>query len=203
MASHLFTYGVLLLCLFQICHGKGLFSALQKNLVVTASPKHGEVLKAGENNITVTWGLNQSLAASTAAAYKTVKVELCFAPMSQKDRAWRKTKDELMKDKTCQFTIVKRPYDSTVKEQSYEWLVERDVPTATYFVRGYVFNTEGHEVAYGQTTDANKTTNLFTIQSITGRHTSLDIAVGVFSAFSVISLSGFFYAEKRKAKRAQ
>lgn len=160
-------------------------------------------MKAGENNITVTWGLNQSFPASTAAAYKSVKVELCFAPISQKDRAWRKTKDELNKDKTCEFRFAERSYDSSIKEQSYEGLVEKDVPTATYFIRIYVFNSEGHEVAYGQTTDGKKTTNLFTIQSISGRHASIDIAAGVFSGFSVLSLFCFFYVEKRKAKRAQ
>lgn len=191
------------MCLFQTCCGKVYFSSLEKTLVVNASPKHGDVLKAGENNITVTWGLNQSFPASTAATFKTVKAKLCFAPISQKDRAWRKTKDELEKDKTCEFKIVEKAYDSSVKEQSYEWVVERDVPTAIYFIRVYVFGSEGHEVGYGQTTDAKKTTNLFEIKSITGRHASIDIAAGVFSGFSVLSLLAFFYAEKRKGKKPQ
>ncbi|PIA51632.1 hypothetical protein AQUCO_01100471v1 [Aquilegia coerulea] len=206
MASHLLISTLLFFCLYATCYGKVHFSTLENSLVVTASPKHGDVIKTGQDKITVTWGLNSSFAASTAVAFHEIKVKLCFAPISQKDRAWRKTKDELMKDKTCQFNIVHRPYDPAsdkAKVQSFEWLLERNVPTATYFVRAYAFNSEGHEVAYGQTTNAEKKTNLFEIHGISGRHISLDIAAGVFSAFSIVSLFGFFYAEKKKAKQVQ
>ncbi|KAF5182860.1 High-affinity nitrate transporter 3.2 [Thalictrum thalictroides] len=204
MASNILISTLLFFCLYgATCYGKVHFSTLQNSLVVTASPKHGSVIKTGEDKITVTWGLNQSFPASTAVAFHEIKVKLCFAPISQKDRAWRKTKDELLKDKTCQFNVVHRPYDPAsdkAKVQSFEWLVERDVPTATYFVRAYAFNSEGHEIAYGQTTDAEKKTNLFDIHGISGRHASINIAAGVFSAFSVVSLCAFFYAEKRKAR---
>ena len=159
------------------------------------------VLKAGVDNITVTWGLNQSLPSGTDSAFKTVKVKLCYAPISQVDRAWRKTVDELDKDKTCQLNIVSKPYSSANAKETFTWTIERDVPGATYFVRAYAYDSNNHEVAYGQTTDAHKTTNLFEIQAITGRHLSLDIASVCFSAFSVVSLFGFFYNEKRKAKR--
>ncbi|KAL5718054.1 hypothetical protein ACHQM5_010993 [Ranunculus cassubicifolius] len=201
-SKFLFSFGVFL-CLFGTCYGEGLFSSLEKTLVITASPKNGTVLKAGVDSMTVTWGLNQSVAASVAQTYKTIKVKLCYAPISQKDRGWRKTKPELSKDKTCQFKVVARPFDAASTNNSFDYLVKRNIPTATYFVRVYAFNSEGTEVAYGQTTDAKKTTNLFEIQAITGRHASLDIAAGVFSAFSILSLMGFFYVEKRKGKRSQ
>jgi hypothetical protein len=55
-------------------------------------------------------------------------------------------------------------------------------------------------VAYGQSTSSDKTTNLFEIQAITGRHVSLDIASACFSGFSVVSLVFFFYMEKRMAR---
>ncbi len=77
------------------------------------------------------------------------------------------------------------------------------MPGATYFVRAYAYNSDNVEVAYGQTTDTHKTTNLFEIQAITGRHVSLDIASACFSGFSVVSLIGFFVAEKRRAKMSQ
>lgn len=157
------------------------------------------VLRAGEDKITVTWGLNQTLPAGIDSDYKTVKLKLCYAPVSQVDRPWRKTEGHLNKDKTCQFKIVEKPYSSS--NQSYDWIVQRHVPLATYFIRAYVFNSEDHEVAYSQTTNTNKTTNLFDVQPISGRHASLDIASVCFSAFSVVSLFGFFFAEKRKAKK--
>ncbi|KDP31017.1 hypothetical protein JCGZ_11393 [Jatropha curcas] len=199
----LFLASILLFAFFGSSYGVIHFSSLQKTLLVTASPSPGQVLKAGVDNITVTWGLNQSLPAGTDSAYKTIKIKLCYAPVSQKDRAWRKTEDNLSKDKTCQVKIVTKPYSSANKNNSFTWTVERDVPTATYFVRAYAFNANEQEVAYGQTTDVHKTTNFFDIQAITGRHASLDIASVCFSVFSVVALFGFFYIEKRKAKKTE
>lgn len=153
--------------------------------------------------MTVTWSLNTTLPGGTDSAYKTVQVKLCYAPISQVDRAWRKTADNLAKDKTCQHLIVSRPYvaAAAATEQSYEWLVQKDVPTAAYFVRAYALDADGVQVGYGQTTDHSKETNLFEVEGISGRHASLDIAASCFSAFSVLSLVGFFVAEKRRGKR--
>ncbi|OVA20824.1 hypothetical protein BVC80_887g117 [Macleaya cordata] len=144
MASRLLISSLVLLCFAWTSYGEVvLFSSLQQNLVLEASPKPGQVLKSGIDKITVTWGLNQSLPAGTDADFKKVNVKLCFAPISQKERAWRKTHDELSKDKTCQFSVVKKPYNSS--KESFEWTIERDVPSATFFVRAYVFNSAGHE----------------------------------------------------------
>lgn len=68
-----------------------------------------EVLKAGDDKITVSWSLNRSFRA-TDDLYKNVKVTLCYAPASQVDGAWAKTEDDMTKDRTCQFTIVRGPY---------------------------------------------------------------------------------------------
>ncbi|MFS7971665.1 putative high-affinity nitrate transporter [Helianthus anomalus] len=154
------------------------------------------VLKAGEDQITVTWRFNQTYSAGTDSDYKTVKVKLCYAPISQKDRSWRKTEDRLKKDKTCPHKIVARPY--TTSNNSFTWTVEKDIPSGVYFVRAYALNAQDEEVAYGQNTDVHKVNNLFKIQAITGRHVSLDVASVCFSAFSIVSLAGFFYMEKRK-----
>ena len=150
----------------------------------------------------MTWSINQTFPAGTDSTYKTVKVHLCFAPISQVERGWRKTVDDLEKDKTCTFKIEAKPYIPS-SNHSHTWTIERDVPSATYFVRAYALNAEGHEVAYGQATDSHKTTNLFEIQAITGRHVSLDIASVCFSAFSIVSLAGFFFMEKRKARMSK
>ncbi|XP_021897995.1 high-affinity nitrate transporter 3.2-like [Carica papaya] len=196
----IFLASLLLSCLVQASYGNTLFSSLKKTLQVNASPKNGDVLKVGEK-MTVTWGLNQSAPAGVDSTYKKVEVKLCYAPISQVDRPWRKTEEELSKDRTCQFKIVERPYIK--KLQTFEWTIERDVPFATFFVRAYALDAAGQEVAFGQTTDDHKTTNLFQIHSITGRHVSLDIASVCFSVFSVVSLFVFFYLEKRKGKASR
>ncbi|KAL8123403.1 hypothetical protein AgCh_011391 [Apium graveolens] len=155
------------------------------------------VLKAGEVNITVTWSFNKTLSAGTDSAYKTVKVKLCYAPISQKDRGWPKTEDELKKNRTCQHKIVTKPYNASTN--SFTWTIARDIPSATYFVRAYVFDAKDKEVAYGQATDAAKKTNLFEVEAMA----SLDIASMCFSVFSVVSLADFFYLEKGKARVPQ
>lgn len=157
------------------------------------------MLYAGVDQIKVSWSLNESLPAGADSAYKKIKLVLCFAPVSQTDRRWRKTYDELKKDKTCQLKITSEAYGGGAVG-SYEYTVERDIPTATYFVRAYALGADDKQVAYGQTTDAKKTTNLFEVVGISGRHASLDIAAGCFSAFSVAALFFFFYVERRKQK---
>lgn len=176
-----------------------LFSTLPRTLIVSASPKQGQVLKAGEDHITVSWGLNQSLSVGADDTYKKVKLWLCYAPVSQTDRGWRKTNDDLKKDKTCQFGVTTQPYARS--NTSFDYKIQRDVPSATYFLRAYLLDSSDTQVAYGQTTDAHKSTNLFVIVGISGRSASLDVAAGCFSAFSVVSLLFFFVVEKRKAKK--
>ncbi|KAK1258121.1 High-affinity nitrate transporter 3.1 [Acorus gramineus] len=174
----------LLLCSLSIAGGV-LFSSLKPTLSVTASFKQGQDLVAGEGTITVTWSHNKTLS-TTDSAYKTVKT----------DRGWRKTNDDLHKDKTCQFTIATT--QSNGGGGPIVWTIERDIPTAAYFVRAYALDALGAEVGYGQTTDAKKLANLMEVRGISGRHASIDIAAGCFSAFSVVSLAGFFVAEKRR-----
>ncbi|XP_075504986.1 high-affinity nitrate transporter 3.1-like [Primulina tabacum] len=178
------------------------FSSLQQTLIVTASPHPGQVMNAGEDKITVTWSLNTSLQTGVDSTYKTIKIKLCYSPISQKDRGWRKTVDILAKDKTCQHKMGAQPY-TNASNNSLTLVVQRDVPTATYFIRVYACNSADEEVAYGQTTDSKKGSNLFEVRAISGRHTSLDIASVCFSTFSVVSLFGFFFIEKRKAKALQ
>jgi hypothetical protein len=164
-------------------------SKLPVTLEVTASPTSGEVLHGGEDEITVTWSLNAT--AGTDAEYKKVKLRLCYAPVSQKEREWRKTHDDLKKDKTCQFKVTEQAYAST---GNVTYRVALDIPTATYYVRAYALDASGTQVAYGQTAP-NYT---FNVVSITGVTTSIKVAAGVFSAFSIASLAFFFFIEKRK-----
>ncbi|GLJ22959.1 hypothetical protein SUGI_0433150 [Cryptomeria japonica] len=182
------------------------FSTLPRTLVVTSviwshnSPA-SNVAKAGVDELVVTWRLNESLAGGEVdSKYKSVIVKLCFAPVSQVERGWRKTNDDLKKDKTCQFKITEQPYSSSPND-TVTWTVGKDVPGATYFVRAYALDASGTQLAYGQTTNKNKTTNLFVVEPISGRHVSLDIAAAVFSALSVFSLFGFFAVEKFRAKK--
>lgn len=176
----------------QTCYGAVLFSSLPQTLVVSVSPKEAQVVKAGEDVITVRWGLNER--GIDDDSYKITKVKLCYAPESQADRGWRKTVDDLNKDKTCQFSIVETTYSR--ENQSFEWKIESDVPSASYFVRAYAYDSAGNEVAYGET----ESSVIFKIEAISGRHLSLDIAAACFSGFALVSVFGFFILEKRSRK---
>lgn len=169
-------------------------STLPKALDVTASPKPGQVLHAGVDSLTVTWSLNTTEPAGADAAYKNVKVSLCYAPASQKDRGWRKSDDDLSKDKACQFKVTQQAYNAG---GSFQYLVARDVPTGSYYVRAYALDASGTQVAYGQTGPAAA----FDIAGITGIHTSIKVAAGVFSAFSIAALAFFFVIESRKKNK--
>uniref|UniRef100_A0A0E0K1X5 High-affinity nitrate transporter n=1 Tax=Oryza punctata TaxID=4537 RepID=A0A0E0K1X5_ORYPU len=169
-------------------------SKLPKALVVGVSPKHGEVVHAGENTVTVTWSLNTTEPAGADAAFKSVKVKLCYAPASRTDRGWRKASDDLHKDKACQFKVTVQPYAAGGAAGKFDYVVARDIPTASYFVRAYAVDASGTEVAYGQSSpDA-----AFDVAGITGIHASLKVAAGVFSTFSIAALAFFFVVEKRK-----
>ncbi|KAJ1279801.1 hypothetical protein BS78_04G183400 [Paspalum vaginatum] len=173
-------------------------STLPKALAVTASPRRGQVLHSGVDSLTVTWSLNTSEPAGADAAYKDVKVSLCFAPESQKDRGWRKSDDDLSKDKACQFKVTQQAYAAAAGGPgSFQYTVARDIPSGSYYVRAYALDASGTQVAYGQTgPDA-----AFSIVGITGIHASIKIAASVFSAFSVVTLAFFFVIENRKKNK--
>lgn len=159
---------------------------------IICSQKNYIDLKSGVDSITVTWGAD---AGQNGLDWKSVTVKLCYAKISQKDRAWRKSNDLIKKDKTCQFKITSAPYTGV---KTFTWVIQKNTPTTYYFIRAYAYGASGYEVAYGQT---DKEIDNFFIEAVSGRHLSLDIASVTFSAFSVISLFGFFWLEKSKAKR--
>ena len=160
------------------------------------------VLAAGVDKLSITWKVSST--ATKEPEFNAIKVKLCYAPASQVDRPWRKTENELFKDKSCPHKISSWSYDPAMKTaQSFDYTLERDIPTGTYYVRAYAVDAIDHEVAFGQSTNEAKTTNLFSVQSISGRHKSLDIASVCFSVFSVVALVVFFVNEKRKAKIEQ
>ncbi|XP_010438977.1 PREDICTED: high-affinity nitrate transporter 3.2-like, partial [Camelina sativa] len=98
-----------------------LFTEVQKSLEVTAKPvQDGVVLEAGKDMVTIKWKLKSSAKVDADDTFKKIQVKLCYAPISQVDRPWRKTHSELFKDKTC--------------PQSLDWTVDLDIPTGTYFV---------------------------------------------------------------------
>ncbi|KAJ9568308.1 hypothetical protein OSB04_004274 [Centaurea solstitialis] len=147
-----------------------LLSSLNQSLIVSTTSTPGQVLKTGVDQVTVTWSYNQTLPSARDSNYTTVEVKLCYAPVSQGGRDDRKTDDNLLNDKTCPLDIMDGPYERS--NNSFVWTIPRDIPTATYFVRVYVIDPDEHEVAYGQSTDALKTSNLFQIDGVTDNQVS-------------------------------
>ena len=161
--------------------------------VVLFIKKNAEV-HSGIDTITVSWKLNATLAPGVDAAYKKVRTKLCFASKSQVLRGWRKTDDNLSKDKTCPYDISLAAYTATGGSANYT--IPKATPGASYFVRAFAVDATGTKVAFGQTSDKNRTANTFTVIPVTGRHASIDIAVAIMSAFSVVALFTFYFVEK-------
>lgn len=209
-AVRLWTTAVLLVvagCGYVGAESHTSFKSLKKAFTVTSQiegPYAAENLaRAGLDSIRVTWSLNASYAAD-AAAFREVQVKLCFAPPSQLNRKWRKGSDDLHKDKTCDIQISRAPYTAAAGPSSVtteSWVVEKNVPKATYFVRLYARNANGTIVAFGQTTDALKKSNLFAVRGISGRAASIDASAAVFSAFSLVALVGYYLYERRAIKQ--
>eukprot|EP00250_Pteridium_aquilinum_P010816 c19648_g1_i1 orf=204-821(-) len=201
MGFHLkmaFLLSSVLLCGYLV-EGLTKFSELKNSLNVDLKAANGTKAGAGQIEVSMTLNTEVISAEEASATYMTVQYVLCFGQVSQVDRPWRKTNDVLAKDKTCLFKLGSQSF--TVAGNNFTWTVTKDIPFAYYFIRAYVTNAAEEKIAYGQTSDANKVTNLFTIEPITGRHASMDIAAGVFSAFAIISLFGLYFVEKRSTKK--
>ncbi|XP_071712437.1 high-affinity nitrate transporter 3.1-like [Rutidosis leptorrhynchoides] len=141
-------------------------SSLNQTLTVSTSSTPDQALKVGVDSITIAWAYNTTLTATEPDTnnYTTVEVKLCYAPVSQTGRDDRKTDDNLDNDKTCPIYITDGPYQRS--NNSFIWTIPKDTPNATYFVRVYVLNANKHEIAYGQSTDALKDTNLLQIDGV-------------------------------------
>ncbi|KAL3688024.1 hypothetical protein R1sor_014333 [Riccia sorocarpa] len=198
---------VALLALVSVAEAGVSFKSLNSSKTLTVQAKiqatnltSGQA-HVGTDHLVISWALNSSFdGTGKDASYVNVKIKLCYAPVSQTDRGWRKTKDDLEKDKTCSKGITQQKYVPT--GNTTIWRITKDVPGAVYFVRVYAVDALGTQLAFGQTTDKTKTTNLIQIVPISGRHVSIDIAAAVFSVFSVGSLMGFLSLEAIKQRKA-
>eukprot|EP00850_Spirogloea_muscicola_P021413 SM000247S08302 [mRNA] locus=s247:130667:131819:- [translate_table: standard] len=160
------------------------------------------VAKYGEDTIDVAWQLNSSFAGTGAdAGYKQILIKLCYGAPSRINRAWRKFNDDLSKSKACKWTLKRQPYSAAGNSSVY--VIPKNQPKAEYFVRVFALNSTSklatqaqYAVAFGQNTDKNQTANLLWVVPYTGRHASLDIAMGVISAFSIIALTSYLVLER-------
>ncbi|PRQ17194.1 putative high-affinity nitrate transporter [Rosa chinensis] len=192
---------VLLSCLTETAYGGILLSSLPKTLNVSASPHKPDQVNtpgvllnfvgniiAGEDKLGVVWSLNNTnFPVGTDAAYKTVNIKLCYAPVSQVGKPGRKTEDDLDKDKTCQIEFYTGPYNASIKWQYYESTLDRHVPHASYFVRAYVNDSAGVLVAYGQSTGPNKDYNIFVVSGSHKRPKMVSIWFSVFVLFFFVA----------------
>ena len=119
---------------------------------------------------------------------KTVQTKLCFAEESQVERVWRKSNDDLSKDKTCLYKIDVADYSPA--GASVNFLLPDYVPRGMYFVRAYALDANGLPVAYGQSSP-----DTFSVIPISGRTNAMNIAAAILSALSVTCLFGFFILE--------
>lgn len=152
-------------------------------------------VKVIEDTIVVAWKANTTGVPITASKVRT---ELCFAVESQTGRAWRATKDDLDKDKTCVHDIATQSYAAAGGSVSFP--LPNNIPGAKYFVRAYAVDVKGTPVAYGQSSP-DKTANTFTVVPISGRNETLNLAAAILSILSVVLLFSFFVFESIYVKR--
>ncbi|KAG0608242.1 hypothetical protein M758_8G090600 [Ceratodon purpureus] len=180
--------------------GEVLFSKLPNTLLVTAAlpgggPFPDRGLQTTEDSIVVTWKVNTTAAPVTATKVQT---KLCFAEESQVERVWRKTYDDLSRDKSCLFEISVAVFSTAGASVNY--LLADNVPRGKYFVRAYALDANGYPVAYGQSSP-DKIANVFSVIPISGRSSAMNVAAAILSVLSVSCLFGFFILEHMLLKR--
>lgn len=202
----LLVLSVILACASTVRAGVN-FTTLSKTLIVKATingvpitDMSGSELIYGDNNITVQWSLNSSFAGMDTN-YNFVQTKICFGAPSAVLRKWRKNDPDLSLSKTCKTIIATQKYIAAGNSTTYK--LHNDVPGGLYFVRSFALNSTVptgtaamNAVAFGQTTNVNRTTNLFKVVAFTGRNGSITGAIIAFSLFSYLALFGFFFVER-------
>eukprot|EP00897_Mesotaenium_endlicherianum_P006158 jgi/Mesen1/5570/ME000280S04666 len=189
--------------------GGVLFASLPKAIILTATINgqnvtEGSKVKVREDVINIKWRLNETFAGQDGN-FKGLFFKLCFGPSSQIDRPWRKNNADLSQSKTCKYPIKSINYTSS---GSLDYIPKDTVPGAYYFVRVFAVNVSGCiapgecAVAFGQTSNSSRTSNLFHVTPYSGRHTSLIIVAIVISIVSYLSLASFFIVERMLKKQS-
>jgi hypothetical protein len=161
----------------------------------TTSQLVNQTIKVKET-ILLRWSpLPTAAAAAKVPSFKTAHVKMCYGPASTVNRGWRKAIDDISLDRQCHRKIIDVPWTNGTSTATYE--LSEDLPGAYYRFRIYALNSTGQVVAYGQT----NTSSIFTVIPITGRSTGLDVAVGVLSAVSGLTLAGYFLREQSQKKK--
>jgi len=136
----------------------------------TGCPQGLSQVQAGNgSNIIVYWrGINKTADGVTSqkvdaelAKVTKVQVKACFSKHSTKDRKWRKTKDEIGKDKQCFKKLIEEvhypaPGSTTAQVESYTWTIADTIPKATYFFRVFAYDAEGNTIGYGDSNELDE-----------------------------------------------
>ena len=125
-------------------------------------------------------------------SFKTVTLRLCYAPESQKDRKWRKTKDNFKKNNQCKqpglAKIKTMDWPAGQKEVSYDFKPDENVAEASYFVEAYVQDADSKYVAWG----SSKASSHFYIFAWEAIDAGLQTACIILSCISWASLGGYW-----------
>merc|ERR1711918_140393 len=126
------------------------------------------------------------------SSFDSVTLRACYAPVSQKDRKWRKTKDSFKKNNQCKqpglAKIKKMDWPAGNTTVEYEFKPDENVAEGTYFVEAYVQDKDDKYLAKG---DSRKTA-VFNIQAWEAIDAGLQTACAILSVLSWVSLGGYW-----------
>lgn len=126
--------------------------------------------------------------------FRKAHVKLCYGPASTVNRGWRKAIDDIELDRQCHKKIIDVPWQNGFAV----YKLSENIPGAFYRLRIYAIDESGDPIAFGQ----NTVQQLFYVIPISGRSTGLDVAIGVLSAVSGLTLAGYFLREQMIKKKA-
>ncbi|GHP07127.1 high affinity nitrate transporter [Pycnococcus provasolii] len=138
---------------------------------------------------------NVTIALSTeedTADWSTVTLRLCYAPISQVDRKWRSTKDNVQGNTQCKQPGLKKiatiPWESGTNTLEYTFQPSQNVAEAIYFIEALVQNANETYVAKGFSGEKA----FFQVIGWEAVDAGLITAAAVLSALSWASLGIYF-----------
>lgn len=158
---------------------------------MTKEPPYSEV-QAGTPDEAGSVAIELSTAEDTSS-WATVTLRLCYAPVSQVNRKWRKAKPTVEGNNACKQPGLKKiatiPWEAGTTTLEYTFQPDPNVAAAVYFVEALAQDAEGAYLAKGST---GETGPFFQVLAWAAVDTGLIAAASVLSVLSWTSFIAYF-----------
>ena len=166
-----------------------------KGVIDVSTPSTKQITTGELSTMTAASGENVTITVTTTentADWSTVTLRLCYAPESQKDRKWRKTKDNFKKNTQCKqpglAKIAKLDWPTGTTSLTHTFKPDENVAEGIYFVEAFAQDANKNYLAKGN----SKEKAFFKIIGWEAVDSGLIAAAAILSALSWTSLAAYW-----------